>query len=67
MEKRLSNKCNEFFKHFKYEIKEYIDENIKLETNQYNNLIQYIFDYKSLDITKEDFTKRKGKKYCPIA
>lgn len=59
MEKRLSNKCNEFFKHFKYEIKEYIDENIKLETNQYNNLIQYIFDYKSLDITKEDFTKRK--------
>ena len=60
MEKRLSNKCNNYIKDFKYDVKKFIDENnINLEKNDYQNLIQYIFDYDTICITKEDFTKRK--------
>ena len=59
MEKRLSTKCNDYFKSFKYDIKKYIDENITLDAATYNNLMQYIFDYNTITITKKDFTKRK--------
>jgi len=61
MEKRLSNKCNTYFKQFKVDIKKYIDNtsDIKLSDNEYKNLIQYIFDYNTIIIDKSDFTKRK--------
>jgi hypothetical protein len=60
MEKRLANKCNDYIKEFKYNIKDYIDNNLYgLPKEDYHNLIQYIFDYNTIEITKLDFTKRK--------
>ena len=59
MEKRLSNKCNDYFKSFKYDIKKYIDENIPLEENTYNNLMQYIFDYNMITLRKKILQNEK--------
>tara|TARA_Y100000389_G_scaffold167922_1_gene173334 strand:+ start:474 stop:1028 length:555 start_codon:yes stop_codon:yes gene_type:complete len=60
MEKRLSIKCDNYFKDFKYNIKNFIDaSDICLSEENYHKLIQYIFDYDTIDITKNDFTKRK--------
>lgn len=60
MEKRLSTKCNDYFKQFKYDIKSFIDNSdIDMSSENYQSLIQYIFDYDTITITKNDFTKRK--------
>ena len=59
MEKRLTLKCNTFLKQFKINIKNFIDENMQIDNTQYNELMQYIFDYDTISITKDDFTKRK--------
>jgi len=60
MEKRLSNKCSDYIKDFKLNIKAYIDNSdINLQNKQYQELIQYIFDYDTIPINKTDFTKRK--------
>ena len=59
MEKRLAQKCNTYLKKFKINIKQYIDENITMDESQYTELMQFIFDYDAISITKEDFTKRK--------
>ena len=61
MEKRLSTKCNDYFKQFKYDIKNFIDtSDIDMTSENYQSLIQYIFDYDTITITKTDFTP----KYC---
>ena len=62
MEKRLAQKCNTYLKKFKINIKQYIDENITMDESQYTELMQFIFDYDAICITKEDFTKRKREK-----
>ena len=59
MEKRLTTKCNGYLKQFKINIKNYIDSNVNIDPEEYNSLMQYIFDYNNISITKEDFTKRK--------
>ena len=60
MEKRLGVKCNNYIKDYKYDIKKFIDNSeIELSQEHYQQLIQYIFDYDTLSITKEDFIKRK--------
>ena len=60
MEKRLGVKCNNYIKDYKYDIKKFIDNSeIELSQEDYQQLIQYIFDYDTLSITKEDFIKRK--------
>lgn len=59
MEKRLTIKCNGYLKQFKINIKNYIDEHVSIEEQDYNSLMQFIFDYNNILISKEDFTKRK--------
>jgi len=60
MEKRLSIKCDNYIKEFKFNIKTFIDSSdINLSDENYQNLIQYIFDYNTIAISKNDFTKRK--------
>jgi hypothetical protein len=60
MEKRLSIKCNNYIKDFKYNIKNFIDNSDFCITDEhYQQLIQYIFDYNTISINKDDFTKRK--------
>jgi hypothetical protein len=58
MEKRITNKINDYFKDFKISLKKIID-NQNIDEIQYNNIIQYIYDYPHLEISKIDFTKRK--------
>ena len=60
MEKRLSVRCDDYLKDFKYNIKNFIDSsNMDISEENYHNLIQFIFDYNNIVITKADFTKRK--------
>ena len=60
MEKRLSVRCDDYLKDFKYNIKNFIDSSdMDISEENYHNLIQFIFDYNNIVITKADFTKRK--------
>ena len=58
MEKRVSSKVNEFFLKFKDDVKEFIVKNND-NTEQFNGLLKYIYEYEKLNLEKEDFTKRK--------
>lgn len=58
MEKRITRRINDYFKDFKLHLKECI-ENHELDEVKYNNILQTIYDYPQLEITKVDFTKRK--------
>lgn len=58
MEKRIKQKINTYLQDFKQSLKQVIDSQ-NLETDQYNNIIQFLYDYDQLDINKTDFTKRK--------
>ena len=58
MEKRISNKIDNFFLKFKDDIKEHI---VKTDnaTGKFNDLLKFIYEYEKLNLNKEDFTKRK--------
>jgi hypothetical protein len=59
MDVRLQNKLETYITDFKNNIR---DKAIQLgidETKHLNSLFQYIYDYEHLEITKEDFMKRK--------
>jgi hypothetical protein len=58
MEKRINKKCELFVQEFKSDIKKYIDLNPFKET-QYSEFLQYLYDYPSIKLNKEDFQKRK--------
>lgn len=58
MEKRINKKCELFVQEFKSDIKKYIDNNSFKET-QYSEFLQYLYDYPSIKLNKEDFQKRK--------
>ena len=58
MEKRITNKINTYFQNFKQELKKVIDYQ-NLNAVEYNNIVQFLYDYPQLEIIKEDFTKRK--------
>ena len=61
MDKRINKKVDTFMSQFKDSIKNKVTQ-IKLhdnDTEEINNLMQYIYDYERLCFTKEDFTKRK--------
>ena len=52
MQRRLQTKVNDFFNTFKQEFK------IKYVENP-DQVLQFVFDYSNLELTKEDFQKRK--------
>jgi hypothetical protein len=58
MEKRINKKCELFVQEFKSDIKKYIDSHSFKET-QYSEFLQYLYDYPSIKLNKEDFQKRK--------
>ena len=61
MERRVNNKVNAFQKGFKDSIVEKLNNHFKEETNNsnLNELIKYIYDYPYIELTQEDFVKRK--------
>ena len=61
MENRISRKVDTHLMSFKEDIKEWFSKNnsdITGESNK-NSFLQFIFDYGSLSLSKEDFTRRK--------
>ena len=58
MEKRVINKVDDFFLKFKNDVKEFIVAN-NTETEQFNDVLKFIYEYEKLTLEKEDFTKRK--------
>ena len=62
METRIMKKIDEFLAEFKHNIKEKTEElglYNKGVDDELAQLIQYVFDYKRLELKKEDFVKRK--------
>ena len=61
MEKRLGKKFDGHFMEFKNDIKTWFDDNQCEITGKVNksDFLQYIFDYNNVELSKEDFQKRK--------
>ena len=58
MEQRCTTKVSEYFKGFKDELKTQIMSQDGSDAKR-TQLLQFLYDYDSLEFTKEDFTKRK--------
>ena len=66
MEKRISKKINSYLDEFKQDIKTHIEGNDDIDFKIKSDLLKYIYDYNSLTLEKDDFTKRKRvKSYVP--
>ena len=61
MEKRISKKCEDHVLEFKDEIKKWLEENnISLSGDQtMSQFLEFIYDYNTVYLSKEDFIKRK--------
>ena len=59
MEKRVINKINEFQDQFKLDIKQWVEKNTTIDFESKSELLKFIYDYNSLTLEKEDFSKRK--------
>lgn len=64
METRVAKKVNEYQLQFKTDIQKYLVDNkfslVDANGNDSNNeLLQYIFDYNNIELSKDDFKKRK--------
>lgn len=59
MERRINKKIENYISDFKENIKQKADDIGLMNDHISTHLIQYIYDYERLILTKEDFTKRK--------
>lgn len=59
MEKRVTCKINEYQDQFKSDIKDWIEQNSTIDFSSKSELLKFIYDYNSLTLEKEDFSKRK--------
>lgn len=59
MEKRLVSKVSEYQDKFKLDIKGWVETNSSMDYPTKSELLKFIYDYDSLTLGKEDFTKRK--------
>jgi hypothetical protein len=67
MEKRLNKKVEIYITSFKDSIKDKITQMGLTDSEEMNQLLQYIYDYERLSFNKEDFQKRKRvKNFVPI-
>lgn len=67
MEKRINKKVDTYISDFKNNIKEKINELGLTNSNNINNLLQFIYDYDRLIFDINDFQKRKRvKTFVPI-
>ena len=58
MEKRIKTKVDDYIATMKEDIKEYIIKNTD-NSEQFSELLKFIYEYDTLPLSKEDFTKRK--------
>jgi len=59
MEKRINDKVSVYVDTFKSTIKTYIEDNKNMQFDDKSELLKMVYDLDRLEITKEDFAKRK--------
>ena len=59
MEKRINKKIHQYLIKLKQDIKVQFDSHNGLDKKIYSEVLQYIYDYPNIEITKDDLTKRK--------
>lgn len=59
MEKRISLKIDDYIDKMKQDIKVWIESNEKIDFKVKSEFLQFVYDYNSLNLEKEDFSKRK--------
>lgn len=59
MEKRINKKIENYISDFKDKVREKANDSGLCKDPNVSHLIQYILDYEDLNLTKEDFMKRK--------
>lgn len=59
MERRISKKCELYMLKFKKDVKEWLDESDMSKNKLYSVFLQYLYDYPTFSLEKEDFQKRK--------
>lgn len=64
MERKLIEKIQTHNENFKTAIKTWVEENDGIEFDVKSDLLKFIYDFDSVDITKDDFVKRKRTKSC---
>jgi hypothetical protein len=67
MERRINKRIESYLTSFKDSVRDKVTS-LGIQSDQTNMLMQYIYDYERLNLTKEDFAKRKRVKnsvpYC---
>ena len=66
MEKRLNKKIDTYFSQLKENIRDKMTELEMFKHEETNKLLQYIYDYERLVLTKDDFMKRKRVKNAVV-
>ena len=59
MESRIARKVDKYLMSFKTSIKDWISEKDEMNPVSRSEFLQFIFDFDSLNLSKEDFSKRK--------
>lgn len=62
MERRISKKIEQYQHDFKNNIKQYLEKNSAVVTNDSNitsDFLKFVYDFENIELTKEDFIKRK--------
>ena len=62
MERRVTKKCDLYIQTFKNNIKNMMDKCDISKSKEYSEILQYIYDYPSVNFDKDDFQKRKRAK-----
>lgn len=62
MEKRIGDKVTNYIETFKVGIKNYIENNNNIDFDDKSELLKFIYDFDTLEISKDDFAKRKRSK-----
>jgi len=59
MESRVTTKITNYIDDFKTEIKEWVENKDTIDFSTKSEILKFIYDYESLTLEKEDFSKRK--------
>lgn len=59
MEKRINKKIHQYLIKLKQDVKSQFDQYDNLDKKIYSEVLQFIYDYPNMEITKDDLTKRK--------
>lgn len=63
MERRITKKCDLYIQTFKNNIKNVMDKSDNIsKSKEYSEILQFIYDYPSINFDKDDFQKRKRAK-----